>query len=135
MRCCRGMAPSFEDALTHMILKASLLHFYRKALFPPSCNGALRSHENLMFVPKRRKGLRPQLRDRLPWLLSSGPRFNPRCCHVRWKFHPGHKCHSPHYHGPHLTISHYLSESDVKLSHPFIHPCLEVKDRNCCIFL
>ena len=40
---------------------------------------------------------------------------------IRWKFHPGHKCQSPHYHGRCLSIRPYLGESDVKLSHPSIH--------------
>ena len=38
--------------------------------------------------------------------------------HVRRTFHPGHKCHSPHYHGPCLSIRSYLGDSYVKLSHP-----------------
>ena len=37
---------------------------------------------------------------------------------ARRKFHPGHKCHSPHYRGPCLSIRPNLGESDVKLSHP-----------------
>ena len=57
-------------------------------------------------------------------LLTSGPRFNPWCRHIRRKFHPGHKCHSPHCHGPCLSIRPYLGESDVKLSHPSV-PRLE----------
>ena len=32
--------------------------------------------------------------------LTSGPGLNPRCPHVRRKFHPGHKCHSPQCRGP-----------------------------------
>ena len=32
--------------------------------------------------------------------------------------HPCHKCHSPHCRGPCLSIRPYLSESDIKLSHP-----------------
>ena len=47
--------------------------------------------------------------------------FNPRCCHVRRKFHLGHKCHSLPYSGPSLAIKPYLGESDVKFSS--IHPC------------
>ena len=46
----------------------------------------------------------------------------PQGRHVRRKFHPGHKCHSPHYRGPCLSIRPYLGESDVKLSHPSILP-------------
>ena len=47
-----------------------------------------------------------------------------RCRQVRRTFHPGHKCHSPHYCGPCLPIRPYLGESGVKLSHPSIHPSL-----------
>ena len=32
-------------------------------------------------------------------------------------FFTSHKCHSPHYHGPWLSVMPYLGESDVKLSH------------------
>ena len=35
--------------------------------------------------------------------------------------HPGHKCHSPHYRGPCLSIWPYMGESDIELSHPSIH--------------
>ena len=49
---------------------------------------------------------------------ASGPGFNSQCRHVRQKFHPSHKCHSPHYRGPCLSIRPYVGESDVKLSHP-----------------
>ena len=44
--------------------------------------------------------------------------FFPLGRHVRRKFHPGHKCHSPHYCGPCLSIRPYLGKSKVKLSHP-----------------
>ena len=40
-----------------------------------------------------------------PGLLTSGTGFNPLCYLVRRKFHPGPKCHSPHYCGPCLSIS------------------------------
>ena len=49
--------------------------------------------------------------------------------HVRRTFHPGHKCHSPHYRGPCLPIRPYLGENGVKLSHPSIPPFLP--HRNC----
>ena len=34
------------------------------------------------------------------------------------KFHPGHKCHSPHYSG--LSIEYYLGKTDVKFSYQSI---------------
>ena len=35
--------------------------------------------------------------------------------HVRRQFHPGYKCHSPHYRGPCLSIRPHKDGSDVKL--------------------
>ena len=35
-------------------------------------------------------------------------------------FNPGHKCHSPHYNGPYLSIRPCPGKSEIKLSHPSI---------------
>ena len=66
------------------------------------------------------QGLGQQLSGQHPGLLTCAPGFNPWCCHVRRKFHPGHKFHLPHYL---LSIRPYLGKSDVELSHPS-HPSL-----------
>ena len=49
-------------------------------------------------------------------LLTAGPGINSRCCHVRRKFHPGHKCLSQHNCGPCLSIRPYLGESVLHLA-------------------
>ena len=46
--------------------------------------------------------------------ITSGPGFNPQYYHVTRKFHPGHKCHSPHYCDPCLSIRPHLCKSDVR---------------------
>ena len=43
--------------------------------------------------------------------------FYPWCCHVRQKFHHGHRCRSPHYHGPCLSFWLCQGQSDIKLVH------------------
>ena len=58
-------------------------------------------------------------------VLGSEPGFNRRGCHVRKKFHPGHKYHSPHCHGTCVSIMPYLGESDFRLSS--IYPIVSQK--------
>ena len=58
----------------------------------------------------KQTNLVPSLRS-----FDLAPGFNFRQRYVRRKFHPGHKCHSPHYSLPCLSIRPYLGESDAKL--------------------
>ena len=56
---------------------------------------------------------------KVPWSLLN--RKMKKECHVRWKFHPGRKCYSPHYRGPCLSVKPYLSSvfgQDIKLAAP-----------------
>ena len=89
-----------------------------------------RSFMNALFVVKNKKitlmNYSPERHGAVAqWLASRAPnlwtRLNSRCCHVRQKFHPGHKCHSPHYNDPCCLLPLTgLGKSNVKLSHPSI---------------
>ena len=66
-----------------------------------------------------------------PEFLIYGPGFNPWCCNVRRRFLPSHKCPSPHYCGPCLSITPYLGKNDNEVSHTSIHPSTMFDSTHC----